>query len=238
MEVPIYINKAFLTAAHRHHPPPSLSSDNNLQNQAVPDYVVKQRDEVTLVCDVLINPNDIVWLHNGELVDIGHRYSRSSSGLTIVNVRLEDDGYWQCRHRDNSNLYDKPKWLLVLEPPREPYLSIDGRRLDASNLFIPVKENQALTIECIVEGGNPRPSLHWVLEPSEHNMDTAPNLVFSEPVTPKTGPMRSEAKIERVVRQHHNATVMCLVNHVTLLHQALNASLLLDVQCESAPSFK
>ncbi|KAI5743572.1 hypothetical protein M8J77_019718 [Diaphorina citri] len=52
------------------------------------------------------------------------------------------------------------------------------------------------------------------------------------------GPMRSEAKIERVVRQHHNATVMCLVNHVTLLHQALNASLLLDVQCESAPSFK
>lgn len=77
--------------------------------------------------------------------------------------------------------------LLLTESPREPYLSIDGRRLDAGNLFIPVKENQALTIECIVEGGNPRPSLHWVLEPSEHNMDTAPNLVFSEPVTPKTG---------------------------------------------------
>ncbi|KAI5742103.1 hypothetical protein M8J77_003230 [Diaphorina citri] len=77
--------------------------------------------------------------------------------------------------------------FIFTEPPREPYLSIDGRRLDASNLFIPVKENQALTIECIVEGGNPRPSLHWVLEPSEHNMDTAPNLVFSEPVTPKTG---------------------------------------------------
>uniref|UniRef100_A0A8D9ACH1 Cell adhesion molecule 3 n=1 Tax=Cacopsylla melanoneura TaxID=428564 RepID=A0A8D9ACH1_9HEMI len=231
-----YINKSFLTSAHRHHaPPPLSSSDTNLQNQAVPDYVVKQRDEVHLVCDVLINPSDIVWLHNGELVDFGHRYSRSATSLNIANVRLEDDGYWQCRHRDNSNLYAKPKWLLVLESPREPYLSIDGRRLDKGNLFIPVKENQALTIECIVEGGNPRPSLHWVLEPSEHNMDTAPNLVFGEPVTPKTGPMRSEAKIERVVRQHHNATVMCLVNHVTLLHQALNASLLLDVQY--TPSF-
>lgn len=234
-----YINRAFLTSGgsgHRHHPPVlPPSTDANLQNQAVPDYVVKQRDEISIVCDVLIGLPDMVWLHNGELVDIGHRYSRQSDAIHIVNVRLEDDGYWQCRHRENINLYAKPKWLMVLEAPREPYLSIDGRRLDASNIFIPVKENQALTIECIVEGGNPHPSLHWVLEPSEHNMDTAPNLVFSEPLTPKTGPMRSEAKIERVVRQHHNATIMCLVNHVTLLHQTLNASLLLDVQY--TPSF-
>lgn len=112
------INRAFLTSGgsgHRHHPPVlPPSTDANLQNQAVPDYVVKQRDEISIVCDVLIGLPDMVWLHNGELVDIGHRYSRQSDAIHIVNVRLEDDGYWQCRHRDNINLYAKPKWLMVL----------------------------------------------------------------------------------------------------------------------------
>jgi len=40
-------------------------------------------------------------------------------------------------------------------------LLIDSRRLDASNLFVPVKENSELNLACVSEGGNPRPTLTW-----------------------------------------------------------------------------
>lgn len=43
--------------------------------------------------------------------------------------------------------------------PKPPYLLIDSRRLDAGNIFVPVKENSELTLACISEGGNPKPQL-------------------------------------------------------------------------------
>jgi hypothetical protein len=51
--------------------------------------------------------------------------------------------------------------FYIPDPPREPYLLIDGRRLDAGNMFIPVKENSELTLACVSEGGNPKPVLTW-----------------------------------------------------------------------------
>lgn len=38
---------------------------------------------------------------------------------------------------------------------------IDSRRLDAGNIFVPVKENSELSLACISEGGNPKPTLSW-----------------------------------------------------------------------------
>lgn len=38
---------------------------------------------------------------------------------------------------------------------------IDSRRLDAGNIFVPVKENSELNLACVSEGGNPRPTLTW-----------------------------------------------------------------------------
>lgn len=38
---------------------------------------------------------------------------------------------------------------------------IDSRRLDAGNIFVPVKENSELTLACVSEGGNPKPILAW-----------------------------------------------------------------------------
>lgn len=38
---------------------------------------------------------------------------------------------------------------------------IDSRRLDAGNIFVPVKENSELTLACVSEGGNPKPILTW-----------------------------------------------------------------------------
>ena len=124
---------------------------------------------------------------------------------------------------------------------------IDGRRLDPGNLFIPVKENTELSVTCVVEGGNPPPTIKWslLLSPNSDNSlfhedndvrinlnvtdssssDVSNNRVYAHAHT------RSEARLENVLRAHHNATVMCLAHHVTL-PSALNASLLLDVQCK------
>ena len=38
---------------------------------------------------------------------------------------------------------------------------IDSRRLDAGNIFVPVKENSELSLACISKGGNPKPTLTW-----------------------------------------------------------------------------
>uniref|UniRef100_A0A1B0CH15 Ig-like domain-containing protein n=1 Tax=Lutzomyia longipalpis TaxID=7200 RepID=A0A1B0CH15_LUTLO len=45
--------------------------------------------------------------------------------------------------------------------PKPPYLLIDSRRLDAGNIFVPVKENSELSLACVSEGGNPKPVLTW-----------------------------------------------------------------------------
>lgn len=49
----------------------------------------------------------------------------------------------------------------IADRPKPPYLLIDSRRLDAGNIFVPVKENSELTLACISEGGNPKPILNW-----------------------------------------------------------------------------
>jgi len=130
---------------------------------------------------------------------------------------------------NNNYLY-----VFVLETPKEPYLLIDGHRLDPGNLFVPVKENMDLSIECVVEGGNPMPSLHWLLFPSNANLENdemSSGLLQSNESFQEKDISRSSAKIQRVLRAHHNATVSCIVTHVTLVYP-LNTSILLDVQCE------
>lgn len=42
---------------------------------------------------------------------------------------------------------------------------------------------------------------------------------------------KSEAKLPAVYRAHHNARILCVMEHPTLKTR-LNSSLLLDVQCE------
>jgi len=125
-------------------------------------------------------------------------------------------------------------YLFVLEIPKEPYLLIDGHRLDPGNLFVPVKENMDLSIECVVEGGNPMPSLHWLLFPSNSNLENeamSSGLLQSNESYQEKDISRSSAKIQRVLRAHHNATVACIVTHVTLANP-LNTTILLDVQCK------
>lgn len=63
----------------------------------------------------------------------------------------------------NSRISKLIKTFLVsfADRPKAPYLLIDSRRLDAGNIFIPVKENSELSLACVSEGGNPKPVLTW-----------------------------------------------------------------------------
>ncbi|CAH1396045.1 unnamed protein product [Nezara viridula] len=147
--------------------------------------------------------------------------------MVISRARPTDSGLWTC------GPHSAPVHLIVLEPPKAPYLMIDKRRLDPGNLFVPVKENSALSVECLVEGGAPAPGLHWLLVPPAGS--TAPGLALQTTPAPPRGSVSSAiATIPSVRRAYHNSTVACIVTHPTL-PAPLNASLLLDVQF--TPSF-
>ncbi|XP_062557554.1 uncharacterized protein LOC134222420 [Armigeres subalbatus] len=132
----------------------------------------EQHETVTMACEVDADITSSVWLKNGQMVHVMDKKSRtddvrfvreSLQGITISNVMLEDDGVWQCEAENARGFFfnGRPIKLVVLDPPKEPYLLIDQRRLDAGNMFIPVKENSELTLACVSEGGNPKPALSW-----------------------------------------------------------------------------
>jgi hypothetical protein len=136
--------------------------------------------------------------------------------------------------------------LVVLIPPRPPYLLFDSRRLDASNIFIPVKENAEIAFSCVSEGGNPKPLLSWeiLLNPSvdHHALKLPPESLEVMVVKPKDGGAsekdqkinsgaKSDAKLPVVHRAHHNARILCVMEHPSLKIRQ-NASIVLDVQCK------
>lgn len=81
-----------------------------------PDFIQlysKQNVKLVLECSVNINFSTSIWLKDGQIVQtvlkdntyskrvVGHRFLVDASGnLYIDNVRLEDDGRWQCEAED------------------------------------------------------------------------------------------------------------------------------------------
>lgn len=118
----------------------------------------------------------------------------------------------------------------VTEAPRGAYLLIDSRRLDPGNQFVPVKEGSELTLECAAEGGNPPPALAWGMTLSQATLDGPEQPPDNLTVLPSRSDRRSGAHL-KVLRGHHNATIICVARHTTLT-MPMNASILLDVQCE------
>lgn len=90
------------------------------------EMFVHQHEKVTLRCEVNINFTNNIWLKDGEVVDSviitgpassGHRYTRDRTGrLYINNVRLEDNGQWQCEAEDAYGfvMTAKPIHLTIL----------------------------------------------------------------------------------------------------------------------------
>ncbi|XP_049298245.1 uncharacterized protein LOC125771564 [Anopheles funestus] len=232
-------------------------ADEQLAEDNVVVVYADQHETVRLNCEVDADITTGVWLKDGQIVHAMDKKSRTADirfvresfgALTISNVMLEDDGVWQCEAENARGFFfnGRPIKLIVLDPPKVPYLLIDSRRLDAGNMFIPVKENAELTLACVSEGGNPRPTLTWevLLSPGlDRHAQKLSNDVLElqeikkdkdkEPYKINTGAI-SEARLPAVYRVHHNARILCIMEHPTLKVRQ-NASILLDVQY--TPSF-
>ncbi|XP_068898366.1 roundabout homolog 3 isoform X2 [Tenebrio molitor] len=245
-----------------HHRSIRADSRTNLSyeyssNSPKPEFIQmysKQNDKLMLECAVNINFSTSIWLKDGQIVQtilkdntnnkrvIGHRFLVDASGnLFIDNVRLEDDGKWQCEAEDAFGFVvtGRPVQLTILDAPKKAYLMIDNRILDPGNPFIPVKENADLTVACVVDEGNPKPSLSWELNLGSLALLDAPEvpldvLNITETIRDQKVGARNDARLARVQRAHHNATLTCYVHHIAL-EQPLNASVLLNVQY--TPSF-
>lgn len=109
----------------------NLSSESN---QNIPDQSFVQKysnQHVKLILDCMVNLNfsTSIWLKDGQIVQTilkdnaynkrvsGHRFLVDNGGnLLIDNVRLEDDGRWQCEAEDPLGLVvtGKPIQLTVL----------------------------------------------------------------------------------------------------------------------------
>ncbi|XP_075167424.1 irregular chiasm C-roughest protein teiresias [Haematobia irritans] len=217
----------------------------------------EQHSEIRLMCEVDLDIATSMWYKNGQVVHAMDRTTRvtdyrfikeANGALTITNVMLEDDGKWQCEAENTRHYTEnaRPVKLVVLDRPKSPYLLIDGRRLDAGNIFVPVKENSELNLACISEGGNPRPTLTWevLLSPGvdRHAQKVSAEVLELEEIKNEkdknaykiNSGAKSEARLPAVFRAHHNARILCVMEHPTLKIRQ-NASLLLDVQY--TPSF-
>ncbi|XP_017480434.1 PREDICTED: uncharacterized protein LOC108369764, partial [Rhagoletis zephyria] len=230
---------------------------NPYEDEEMSVVYAEQHSEIRLMCEVDLDIASSTWYKNGQVVHAMDRTSRATDyrfikepngALTITNVMLEDDGKWQCE-AENSRRYTenaRPVKLVVLDRPKPPYLLIDSRRLDAGNIFVPVKENSELNLACVSEGGNPKPTLTWevLLSPGvdRHAQKVSAEVLELEEVKNDkdknsykiNSGAKSEARLPAVYRAHHNARILCVMEHPTLKIRQ-NASLLLDVQY--TPSF-
>ncbi|XP_011186824.2 uncharacterized protein LOC105214855 [Zeugodacus cucurbitae] len=230
---------------------------NPYEDEEMSVVYAEQHSEIRLMCEVDLDISSSTWYKNGQVVHAIDRTSRATDyrfikepngALTITNVMLEDDGKWQCE-AENTRRYTenaRPVKLVVLDRPKPPYLLIDSRRLDAGNIFVPVKENSELNLACVSEGGNPKPTLTWevLLSPGvdRHAQKVSAEVLELEEVKNDkdknaykiNSGAKSEARLPAVYRAHHNARILCVMEHPTLKIRQ-NASLLLDVQY--TPSF-
>lgn len=216
---------------------PFDGDEQNLDEVSI--IYVEPRSQVKLNCEVDLDIQSSVWLKDGQMVHAYESGTRTSEfrfikeprgGITINNVMLEDDGYWQCEAENFRGYMEtgRSTKLVVLSPPRPPYLTFDSRRLDASNLFIPVKENAEIALSCVSEGGNPKPLLSWeiLLNPSvdHHSLKLPPDSLEVQVVKTKekdkdykiNSGAKSDAKLPIIYRAHHNARVLCVMEHPSL----------------------
>ncbi|RZF41064.1 hypothetical protein LSTR_LSTR002696 [Laodelphax striatellus] len=195
-------------------------SDDASQKQAV---FIQQ--ETRLECDLTRGGGGgalgVRWRHDGQEAE-SNLWDAITGRLLLQSTRAHHAGLWQCEDTI-SGRRAQPIQLVVLEAPSALYLVVEGRRLDPGNEFIPVKEKTALEVDCVAEGGAPAGAARLGWELRGKALVTAAS----------TGPARSTATI-LLHRDHHNATLVCLLTHPALPATA-NASIRLDVQY--APSF-
>ncbi|XP_063543533.1 uncharacterized protein LOC134751910 [Cydia strobilella] len=179
------------------------------------ELLVEPHARARIPCE-LANVTDLRWYRDSELVNLptsargGEAMWAEPGGAVIARATRSDAAVWRCEGRDvNGNkVSGKPTELLVYEPVRSLYLAVDGRRLDASNTWVPVRDKMVLEVRCVAEGGVPAPELSWRLLALEPTLDHRPYLRTKPANYSREGVTWSGASVT-AARELHNASLQC-----------------------------
>lgn len=115
--------------------------------------------------------------------------------------------------------------------PRAVHLEFDGRRVtpsttpvapSASSSKVTYREKDNVSIQCVVEGGNPPPKVYWYV--GNMNMTNNSQIRSEYLEDDKIYITRSSLLIGNISRTDHNKSIVCIVDH-ELLNQQMVADI-------------
>ncbi|XP_068624313.1 uncharacterized protein tei [Battus philenor] len=176
------------------------------------ELLVAAHAAVSIPCD-LTNVTHLRWYKDNErvCVQVAEGTGAGADGsLHIARAARAHAARWRCAGLDGAGRAraGRPTRLLVHEPVRAVYLAVDGRRLDAGNTWVPVRDKTVLEVRCVAEGGVPAPELAWRLLATEPALDHRPYLRVYQTNSSIEGVRWSRAVVT-AARELHNATLRC-----------------------------
>ncbi|XP_013133787.1 PREDICTED: uncharacterized protein LOC106099711 [Papilio polytes] len=183
------------------------------------ELLVAAHSYVRIPCD-LINVTNLRWYKDNEAALLstalpgadgaGAAGAGGDGALHIPRAAQAHTARWRCAGQDTKGRAraGKPTRLLVYEAVRSVYLAVDGRRLDAGNTWVPVRDTAVLEVQCFAEGGVPAPELTWRLLAQEPALDHRPYLRVYHTNHSVEGVRWSRAVVT-AARELHNATLRC-----------------------------
>ncbi|XP_052742777.1 uncharacterized protein LOC112054495 [Bicyclus anynana] len=179
------------------------------------ELLVEPHARARIVCD-LVNVTNLRWYKDSEQVNLpsspggGEATWRQGDAVEIARASRGHAARWRCAGRDRTGrtVTGEPTRLLIYEPVRSVYLAVDGRRLDAGNTWVPVRDKTVLEVRCVAEGGVPPPELSWRLLALEPALDHRPYLRIHQTNYTIDGVWWSRAVVT-AARELHNGTLQC-----------------------------
>ncbi|CAH0718333.1 unnamed protein product, partial [Brenthis ino] len=179
------------------------------------ELLVEPHAHARIVCD-LVNVTNLRWYKDNEQINLpsspggGESAWKEGDAVEIPRASRGHAARWRCAGRDRSGrtVSGEPTKLLIYEPVRSVYLAVDGRRLDAGNTWVPVRDKTVLEVRCVAEGGVPPPELSWRLLALEPALDHRPYLRIHHTNYSIEGVSWSRVVVT-AARELHNATLQC-----------------------------
>jgi len=106
--------------------------------------------------------------------------------------------------------------------PRAVHMEFDGRRISPSASMsasspssrVTYREKDNVSIQCVVEGGNPPPRVYWFLQ--SRNLTNNSVLTSEYLDDERLYISRSTLKLDNITRSEHNKSILCVVDHELL----------------------
>ncbi|XP_049881962.1 uncharacterized protein LOC126377986 [Pectinophora gossypiella] len=204
-------------AAHRlpaHDQPRAMPTTSQVPKNER-ELLVEAHSRARIPCD-LNNVTNLRWYKDNEQINApssssgGEAMWREADAIVIARATRADAAVWRCAGVDRAGKTEsgKPTRLLIYEAVRSVYLAVDGRRLDAGNTWVPVRDKTVLEVRCVAEGGVPPPELTWRLLALEPALDHRPYLRIHHTNYSIEG-VASSHVVVTAARELHNATLQC-----------------------------